>query len=173
MIESTATFTNGKYNISITTDNKDHFTEINKKVEKLIEKEENDDEICTLPLMLIPENEITLDQIKSYILTNESFLERVNSNNILIHTGGPFPENNFCINPTSVIGTFKSCFSIGNKVYISFKLLNTSMAKQFKMQKSNIDKYYLVIRGHCHRDESNNNVINDITSFVLKIKLVL
>ena len=54
MIESTANFTNGKYNISISTDNKDYFMEINKVIERLIEKEDDkeleDGEIAILPL---------------------------------------------------------------------------------------------------------------------------
>lgn len=182
MIESAANFTNGKYNISISTDNKDYFMEINKVIERLIEKEDNkeleDDEIVSLPLKIFQGNySITIDDIKKYISTNEKFLYKAKNNMIYIHMSPPPTslETSF-IDPMKVIGVFIGAVTVGAELFITFKILNTFTGNEFKtMKKLNNSKYYLVPRGFANvtwEEENNPSKIEKmvIHSFVLKIK---
>lgn len=185
MIESAANFTNGKYNISISTDNKDYFIEINKVIERLIEKEDDkeleDGEIVSLPLKVFQGNySITIDDIKNYISTNEDFLYKAKNNMIYIHMSPPTsfinPIETSFIDPMKVVGIFIGSVSVGDELFITFKISNTFAGNEFKtMKKLNNSKCYLVPRGFVNatwEKENNPSEIEKmvIHSFVLKVK---
>lgn len=147
-----------------------------KMAEKLIEKE--DDEIISLPLKLFQGNySITIDDIKNYITTNEDFLYKAKNNMIYIHMSPPITNlKTSVIDPTKVVGIFIGAVSVGDELFITFKLLNTFAGNEFKiMKKLNNFKYYLVPRGFANvtfEKENNPSEIEKIViqSFVLKIK---